>query len=436
MTNQRTTISRRRFVGKTVAAMSTGLAAPYFVPRHVLSAPGKPGANDRIITGHIGIGGKGSTHVRGMTDHIGALCDADSDHLAKAAHSVNRKVRTYADYRHLLDDQEIDAVVIATPDHWHGLMAIQACEAGKDVYVEKPACKTIEEGRAMVQAAEHHGRVVQVGSQGRNHPAAKALHKYLTDGMIGRVTRVVCWHNDNPVGGDPLKMGPPPKNLDWDLWLGPAADRLYNPDYCHRNFRWMLDLGGGQIRDRGAHVFSLVSWFLGLDRTGPRRITASGNRPPEGLWNCPTNFKVTYQFEDPDLTIVWEQPGTPAADFDFGAVYHGTKGKTIVRGGDGRVFPEEKVLKYAAEQGLETELPMGVRADDYHRKDWLDCLRTRSTPGMDIETGHRVASMCILANLSYRLQRPVHWDPVRERIEGDSGANLLLGMPGRQEFRL
>ena len=424
-------LSRRDF---TRAASAIGL--PYFVPSHVFGAPGRPGANDRIVTGHIGVGGKGSFHLKGMKDSAGALCDVDSDHLARAAKFVGRDVGTYADYRQLLDQKDIDAVLIAAPDHWHGLMTIHACQAGKDVYVEKPACKTVEEGRQMIRATAESKRVVQVGSQGRNHPAAKALHRYIADGMIGRITKVVCWHNDNPVGGDPSKTTSPPKNLDWNLWLGPARDRAFNPDYCHRNFRWMLDLGGGQVRDRGAHVFSLVSWFLGLDRTGPSSITATGDVPPSGLWDCPINFRSVWKYDDRDLTIEWEQPGTPAADFVFGATYHGTKGNVVVRGGDGRVFPEEKVLKYAANKGMETSLPKGARADTYHRENWLDCIRSRETPSMDIETGHRVASMCILANLSYRLGRTLQWDASKERFVNDPGADLLLGMPGRGEFRL
>ena len=400
MAKTRNKISRRQFVGKGIAGLSGAVALPTFVPRRVLGAPGKPGANDRIVTGHIGFRGKGGSHIKGMMDNVGALCDVDSNVLDSGAQKFDRKVRRYEDYRRLLEDKDIDAVVIAAPDHWHGLMTIHACQAGKDVYVEKPACKTIAEGRAMVQAAERYERVVQVGSQGRNHPAAKALKKYLQDGAIGRVERVGCWHNDNPVGGDFYKMGSPPENLNWDMWLGPAKSRPYNPDYCHRNFRWMLDLGGGQIRDRGAHVFSLVSWFLGLDRTGPASIIASGDHPPEGLWDCPINFEVAYEFEEPNLSVVWEQPGVPAADFDFGAVYHGTEGKVIVRGGDGRVFPEEKVLRYAADHGLEIKDSI---ANEEHRRNWLDCIRTRKTPSMDIESGHRVASMCILANLSYLL---------------------------------
>jgi len=423
-------LTRRAFVKETVAAF------PLIVSSGVLAVNGRPGANSRIVTGHIGVGGKGTSHLKSIPDNVGALCDVDTEHLNKAASLFERKLPLFKDYRELLERKDIDAVVIASPDHWHALMMIDACAAGKDVYVEKPACKTIEEGRAMVNAAKRYQRVVQVGSQGRHHPAAAVLRKFLQEGSIGRVTRVDCWHNDNPVGGDPLKTAKPPANLDWDMWLGPATGRAYNPDYCHRNFRWMLDLGGGQIRDRGAHVFNLISWFLDLDRTGPAHIEASGRIPESGLWNCPTNFEVTYEFKRPDLTIHWAQPGVQAGDFEFGAVYHGTKGKTIVRGGDGRVFPDERVTKFAEEQGMATTLPKGVPAHKYNLENWLDCIKTRKQPVMDIESGHRVASMCILANLAYRLERPVSWDHKKERFDEDDAANLLLGSPGRGNWRI
>ena len=422
-------ITRRSFVASTVAF-------PLIVSSGVLATNGRPGANDRIVTGHIGVGGKGTSHLKGIPDNVGAVCDVDTLHAEKAAARFDRKIAIYKDYRELLDSKDIDAVVIATPDHWHALMTIHACEAGKDVYVEKPACKTIQEGRAMVDVTKRYKRVIQVGSQGRHHPGASVLRKFLQGGSIGRITNVECWHNDNPVGGDPSKTTSPPENLDWDLWLGPAAGRAYNPDYCHRNFRWMLDLGGGQIRDRGAHVFNLVSWFMGLDRTGPSRVEAKGQTPESGLWNCPTNFEVTYQFDRPELEIHWSQPGVKAADFDFGAVYHGTRGKTIVRGGDGRVFPDEQVVAFAEANGLEYKLPKGVPAHDLNLANWLECIKSRKQPVMDIESGHRVASMCILANLAYRLERPIAWDAKRERIRDDEPANRLLGNPGRGEWRL
>lgn len=423
-------MSRRSFLAGSV------VVAPMILSSGVFGANGRPGANERIVTGHIGVGGKGSSHLKSIGEHAGALCDVDTNQLEKAAGLLGRNVPLYTDYRELLDRKDIDAIVIASPDHWHSLMMIHACEAGKDVYVEKPACKYIEEGRAMVRTATRTKRVVQVGSQGRCHPGAAALKAFLKSGAIGKVNRVDCWHNDNPVGGDPLKNKKPPATLDWDMWLGPASMRAYNPDYCHRNFRWMLDLGGGQIRDRGAHVFNLISWILELDRTGPSTVEASGKVPSSGLWNCPTNFEVTYRFKKPNLTIQWKQPGERAGDFEFGAVYHGSNGKTVVRGGDGRVFLDDQVIRFATANEMPYELEKGVRAHDINLDNWFSCIKSRKTPIMDIESGHRVASMCILANLAYRMERPLEWNARRERFTDDDAANLLLGNPGRGQWRI
>lgn len=402
----------------------------------VLAAPGKLGANDKVNIGVIGVGGKGKNHLKKIGQHVAAVCDVDSEHIQQAVKLLGRDVPVYSDYRELLERKDIDGVLIAAPDHWHALMTIHACEAGKDVYVEKPAAKFVREGRAMVKAARSNKRIVQVGSQGRCHPGGAALKEFIQAGSIGDITHVECWHNDNHVGGDPLKIGMPPANLDWDMWLGPLSNRAYNPDYCHRNFRWMIDMGGGQIYDRGAHVFNLLTWILGLDQTGPSVIEAKGTPPTEGLWNCPTHFEVSYQFKKPELSIHWAQPGIPAGDFEFGAVYHGTRGKTVVLGGDGRVFPDEQVIEFAKAKGIPYALQKGEFADLINLQDWMSCMKSRKLPIMDIEKGHRVATMCGLANIAYQIGRPVNWDPKLELIKQDKNANLLLASPGRGEFRI
>jgi predicted dehydrogenase len=362
---------------------------------------------------------------------VAAVCDVDQQHLKQASDMTEGKATGYGDYREVLDRNDLDAVVIVAPDHWHGIMAVQACEAGKDVYVEKPSSKTIEEGQAMLKAARRYKRVMQVGSQGRSTRDARATCDYIRNGQIGNVNRVECWHYENPVGGDPTKNGPAPDHLNWDMWLGPSEWAPYNPDYVHFNFRWMLDWGGGQIRDRGAHVLSVVSWCLDLDDKSPVKVTATGNAPTTGLWNCAPDLKVTYEFEKPDLTVVWEQPGKKAADYDFGAAYYGDKGQVVLKGGDGGCHAEEKALNYTPpSDGYHAYRSKG------HHQDWFDCIKSREKPIMDIAAGHKVATMCILANLSYRLQRPLEWDGKRERITNDEQANRLLGSPGRGQWHI
>ena len=250
-------LSRRHFIASAAA-----VTAPLILPSGVLAQNGRPGANDRLVLGHIGAGGQGKSHLKFLSGRedvkVAAICDVDVKHRAQGIDFTGGVAEGYNDYREVLDRQDIDAVIIASPDHWHGLMTVHACEAGKDVYVEKPASKTVEEGRAMVKAAKRYKRIVQVGSQGRSTPAAAAACNYIRNGQIGDVARVECWHYQNPTGGDPNGDRAVPDGLDWDMWLGPAQYVPYNRDRAHVNFRWMLDFGGGQIRDRGAHVLSCL----------------------------------------------------------------------------------------------------------------------------------------------------------------------------------
>lgn len=435
----KTSITRRRFL-KTA---STASIAPMLLPSGVLAARGNPGANDKLVIGQIGTGGQGRSHSKflsGRNDvQVAAVCDVYDVHRQQGIDFTDGKAQGYNDYRKLLERKDLDAVVIAAPDHWHGIMAVDAANAGLDVYVEKPASKTVEEGRAMLDAARRNKIVMQVGSQGRSTPAARKSCEFLRNGQIGDVSKVVCWHYDNPIGGDSSKNSKAPADLDWNMWLGPARWVPYNPDRVHFNFRWMLDFGGGQIRDRGAHVFSVISWCLDLDNRSPVRVHATGTAPETGLWDCPNNFRVEITYEKPDLTIIWEQPGitpekhTLGKDFhnQFGATYYGSKGELIIGGGDGGCYAEEAARHYKApEKGYHAQKVSG------HHQNWFDCIKSREKPIMDIAAGHQVAVMCILANLSYRIGRPIEWNGRKEQIIGDPAANRLLGNSGRGEFHL
>lgn len=413
--------SRRRFLSRSLSAMGA-LAAPAIFPRGILGAQSP---NERVVTGHIGVGGMGTGHLANLKDLAGAICDVDENHLRRAAQLVGRYVPLYRDFRHLLDQRDIDAVFVATPDHWHAVMAIYACEAGKDVYVQKPASVTIEEGRKMVQAARRANRVVQVGSQGRSHRNAYLGVRYIRNGGIGRVREVRCWHYANPVGGFRPDADPPP-GLDWDLWLGPMRYLPYNVDRCHGNFRWFLELGGGQIRDRGAHIFSVVLWALGSDDRGPVSIEATGSPPREGIWDCPVHMQVRYEFRDPDWTLWWCQPGEPQLDQLYGATFYGENDRLVIGECASGSVTEEKALRY--------EPP----ADGYfpyespgHEQNFLECVKTRKDPVMPIEAGHAAASLCILGNISYVLGRKLAWDWRKERFVGDDEANRMLSRPNR-----
>ncbi|MBI3209757.1 MAG: Gfo/Idh/MocA family oxidoreductase [Candidatus Solibacter usitatus] len=442
--------SRRRFL-KTAAVASVPLFD--IVPSRVLGMQG-PAPSDTIALGHIGIGGRGRGFLRpeaelgkGLTanPNLGgmgrvsaparsvALCDVDAKRLDEAATRVGGRPKTYKDFRKLLDDKSVDAVVIASPDHWHALMTILACQAGKDVYCEKPACNTIEEGRAMVNAAERYARVVQIGSQGRSQPAAWQAGMYVRNGQIGKVKEVLCWHYASP-DGDWTPDAEPPSGLDYDMWVGPARWLPYNSKHTHGQFRWMIDFGGGQIRDRGAHVMSIANWIMDCDHTGPVSVDATGEPPHDGMYDSAVTMQVAYEFKNPDWRLVWAQPGIPSKELDarYGAVYHGDKGHISVTLGDGQgTATDPRVKEYQAPwNGAKIFQSPG------HIENFIDCIKSREKPIMHMEAAHRVASLCILGNVGFQLQRKLEWDPVAERVKNDDEANRMLSRPGRGPWHL
>ena len=420
-------LTRRRFLGGAVRTATAAAMAPAVFTRGFLGAQSP---NERIVTGHIGVGGMGSGHLNGLKENCGAICDVYEPHLQRAAGAVGRYVPLYKDFRELLDQRDIDAVFIATPDHWHGVMSIYACEAGKDVYVQKPASVTIEEGRKMVEAAHRSGRVVQVGSQGRSTEAAYKACRYIRNGQLGKVKEVACWHYPNPVGGFKPDTDPP-ATLDWDLWLGPCRYVPYNEERCHFNFRWFLEFGGGQIRDRGAHVMSVAMWCMNADATGPVSVKATGTSPREGIWDCPVDMEVEYVFKNPDWTMWWRQPGKPELGAGYGAKYFGEKDTLIVTGGDGGCGTERKASEYEPPaDGVHPYKSPG------HEQDFMNCVRTREKPIMTIEAGHAVSTLCILGNISYILGRKLQWDAAAERVVGDEEANRMLTRPNRSPWRI
>jgi predicted dehydrogenase len=433
-------VTRRRFL----AATSAAITIPTLVPWRVLAAGQRPGANERLTVAHIGVGGMGSVDLANMLIfrdqgrvNIAAVCDVEDDRLKAAVKRVGGGVQAYRDYRHILARKDIDAVVIATPDHWHAVQCLHACETGKHVYVEKPSSVTIAEGQAMVEAARKHRRVVQVGSQARSAEPAHAACQFIRNGQLGRVHTVTCWHTLNPIGGF-APDEPAPPGLDWDLWLGPLPWRPYNASYEPGNFRWFLESGGGNIRDRGAHVFSIVRWCLDADRQHPVTIEATGTPTPKGLWDAPRTMKVVYTFKNPDWQLIWDQPGEPKGPADFGVVFHGDKDSLIVCRDGTRIDAEPKARNFKVPPGGVQVYRMDQHADYNvnHKADWLQAIQRGTKPCMDIELAHRTATLCILGNLSYVLGRKLHWDGAKERVVDDEQANRLLSRPQRYPYVL
>ncbi len=429
-------ITRRNFLGKTAVAVTI----PYFIPSGVLAYSGRPGANDRIVTANIGVGGMSRNPV---SETAAALCDVDEKHLGEAARLVTKvKPDLYKDYRRILDRKDIDAVFIATPDHWHALMTVHACQAGKHVYSEKPTARTIQEGRAMVNAARNNNRIVQIGLQGRSNLNAHAACQYVRNGMLGRVSRVEIWHPVNYTTTDwGLPQSPPPE-LDWEMWLGPARWRPYHPLRCHFNFRWFMDIGGGFVRDRGNHALSIVSWLMNNDDyRGVVKVESTGTPQVEGLYDVPATMEARWEFSNPDWSVTWSQPGTsnPRMKGEWGATYYGDRDSLVVLGGDGGCSTEEKAMKYQVPAGgveVYKHPSTTDKATIRHHENFFDCIRTGNRPILDVEIGQRVVTLCNIANISYRTGRKLTFDMATERFIADEEANRMLNDPYRAQWSL
>lgn len=408
-----TQLTRRRFL-QTGAAAAGALALPTIIPSTAF------GANDRIVLGHVGIGGQGSGNLGGFLKYkdisVAALCDVDSSRLEKGLKTVAERGHTaegFEDYRKLLERRDIDAVVVSTPDHWHALTTINACQAGKDVYCEKPLTLTILEGRKMVEAAREHDRVVQTGSQQRSSKEFRTACELVRNGAIGKVHTVLVGINTPNHPGKPIPDSDPPAELNYDLWLGPAPQRPFNKNRVHYNFRFFRDYSGGQMTNWGAHHLDITQWGLGKDDSGPVKIEGTGTFHPQHWHEVTETCRVTHTYADGTKVLV----GQAQKDIPNGTTFIGTNGKIFVNRGKLVVEPEE-LGKQPLPEGA-----VRLYASDDHKRNFLDCIRSREKPICDVEIGHRSATVCHLGNIAIDLGRPLTWDPQAEEFPGDAEAN-------------
>ncbi|MCD6304311.1 MAG: Gfo/Idh/MocA family oxidoreductase [Planctomycetes bacterium] len=404
-------VSRRDFM-KAAAAV---VAAPYVITSEALGAPGRPPASERIVMGAVGVGGRGRNDLHSFLGfgevQAVAVCDVQKKHLDAAKAEVDRKYgnkdcATYGDFRELLDRGDIDALLCATPDHWHALVTIAAMKRGIDVFCEKPLSLTIRQGRAMVNTARRYGCVFSCGSQRVMGDYGKQA-QYVASGAIGRIQEV--WVN---VGGPSrpcnLPGMPVPDDVDWDMWLGPAPWAPYHPYRCAgayglggKGWRTWRDYSGGMMTDWGGHKFGGAMYACQLDTTGPIEVI-----PPDGK----EHELLTYVFANGIR------------------MYHGGKGNITYKGtkgistGPGRQTRPDPLRRYHGTGGI--------------GGDFLYCVRHRVRPFRDVEYAHRVATVCHLGNIAYRLKRPLRWDPDKEVFIGDEEANRLLDRPMREPWRL
>ncbi len=394
------------------------------------AARGWGGAPVRVAC--IGLGCMGLPNLKqflSMPDvRVVAICDVDRTRLEAGVSAVQEAGEpvcdAVADFRELLRRDDVDAVVVSTPDHWHALQSVLAMRSGKDVYVEKPFSLTVAEGRAVCETARETGRICQVGCQQRSSAEFRHACELVRNGRLGTVRHVDVIippnNREPPEDGSPM---PVPATLDYDLWLGPAPAAPYHERRCHYCFRFVSDYSGGQLTNWGVHMVDIVQWALGTDATGPVAVSGAGTFPVGPLFDTADTVDVTWTYAD-GITVGCRSGLPPRITFS------GSRGSLTV--GRGQIETEPATL--AAEPLGEGDLRL-PRSHDHYRN-FIDCVRTRQEPICPPETGHRSTSLCLIANIAIRLGRPLAWDPVAEQFPGDAEATALLARPMRPPWRL
>ena len=455
-------MDRRKFLATTgtgVVASSMVAGFPAIVPASVLGAR-SPG--NRINVGAIGTGRISRGHdLPGIWQHdlarVMAVCDLDSHRVEDAKALVNgyyaKKtgktydgVTTYANYHDLLASKDVDAVVISTPDHWHCLIAIDAVEAGKDVYLQKPASLTIAEGRALSNAVQRTGRIFQIGSQQRSTVQFRYAAELVRNGRIGQLKTVEVGLPGDPSGDEEPEM-PVPKNLNYDMWLGSTpvvyyTEKRVHPQQGYDRPGWLRceQFGAGMITGWGAHHIDSAHWGMDTEYTGPVEIWGTAEFPRKGLWDVHGPFKTEALYASGVHMIV-------SGDFPNGIKFIGTNGWIFVSRGNEKVTGSDPVAKLKDETALAASDPriiasvigpdeINLPRSTEHHLNWLESVKSRQPPIAPVEIAHRSCSACLLHHMAMKLKRKLYWDPMREAFKNDDEANALRSRPQRWPYTI
>ena len=447
--------NRRNFL-KQAAITSVSLSM------YGLSTGNVLGANDRIRLGLIGAGRQGSSNMVDFMQHgveVAAVCDVYQPNLDKALKTAGGKAKPIKDFRQVLDDREIDMVIIGTPDHWHPLCMVEACKAGKDVYVEKPVCVAVDEGKKMVEAARKYHRVVQVGLWQRSNLHFQKAVELVQSGFLGKVSFVRTWNYDNlyPHGWGNPPDSDPPAGLDWDMWLGPAPKVAYNfnrfgvAEHRWSTFRYFYDYANGWPGDWAVHLMDIVQWAMQVE--GPTTVTALGSKfYIKDNTEVPDTLQITFEY--PNFIATYENRecnGNSLTKHGYGIEFHGSDGTMFLDRRGFQVFPEPiSADDYRTMHKLDSkpedenarktaEIKMEVVDDGalVHIGNMLDCMRTRQLPQTDIEQGYRSTTTCLLGNVALRSKERLEWDVTRQcLVKGGAPAQKLLSREYRAPWKL
>ncbi len=452
-------INRRKFLALASKAPAV-IALPWILPSGILGTKGAVPPSDRIVMGCIGLGGQGIHNMRAFIQQpeveMVALCDVDSGTPTyglsntdtyglstarqKAVETYRDKNRDmdpgsislYRDYRELLAREDIDAVTVCTPDHWHGLISIAAAGAGKDIYCEKPLVNNIFEGRALCSEVAKNGRILQTGSHERSNDSVRFACELARNGRIGKLEKILVNMPNNDSHHKPLLenlnpqwQGSVPGGLDYDFWLGPASWRPYSPYLCHFWWRFNLDFGGGEMTDRGAHILDLAQLASDADSTGPVLLKAKGERPQAGLYNTFMEYAFEYEYGN-GIRVIGTSEG------ERGLKLVGSEGWIFIHIHGGRLEAEPESL--LREKIRPNEIQLG-RSPGHHRN-FLDSVKSRLQPVAHCEIGHRTATLCHLLNLAMLTDKEIKWDPEKETILNEPELNQMLRPVMRSPWHL
>ncbi len=427
-----TRITRRGFLKRAAGAAAAGAAFPAIIPASALGANGATAPGNRIVMASIGVGGQGRHDMRALMSlpdvQMIAVCDVDANHRAEARRMVEeyyagRADRAtfsgcaeYNDFREVLARDDIDALMLAPPDHWHAVMSVAAAKAGKDIYCEKPLANSIPEGRAVVDAVRRYRRVFQTGSHERSRDNARFACELVRNGRIGKLHTIrvnMPVDNHGPIENQPPM--PIPQGFDYDLWLGPAPYEPYTEKRCHFWFRYILDYSGGEMTDRGAHIIDLGQLGNNTDHTGPISVEGEGWFPPDGLFNTAMKYKFQFEYAN-GVRMIGESKAPRGIRFegDAGWVF------IHIHGGDLEAEPASLLREVIGPNEIRLGRSRG------HHVDFIENVKTRGECKAPVEAGHRTATMCHMANIAMRLGRKLRWDPENEQFINDDEANRMM----------
>ncbi|MGH7174454.1 MAG: Gfo/Idh/MocA family oxidoreductase [Gemmataceae bacterium] len=423
--------SRRDFLRDAAALTAGGIVLPSWLAGTRSMADESKSPNARPRVGCIGLGGMGRGDARAVRKYgdIVAICDVDRQHAEQARDDKNignGKADIHEDYRKLLDRKDIDLVTISTPDHWHTAIAIAALKAGKDVYCQKPLTLTIDEGKRLCQVVKDTKRVLQVGTQQRSENGNKFLKAValVREGRLGKMRRVTCAIGTAPKGG-PFKKAAPPKQLNWDMWLGQTPKVEYIKQRCHQNFRWWYEYSGGKMTDWGAHHVDIAQWAIGMEQSDPTSVEVVAAKLPvpfdkgrptvDDQYNTALTFHIRCTFPGGIELLIRD-------DTANGITFEGEKGKFFVSRGELSGEPIDALKQNPLGDKVLIALRKGKRLDS-HMGSFIECCRDRAMPVSDVFSHHRALTTCHLANIAIRLGRKLTWDAKAERIVGDAEAD-------------